>query len=236
MPTWSLGLILQVNEVLSASPLMGSPSDDHYLDWVRQNVFTNPSLMEINNKKMNAVRQNWARKNQAEQERKLVAWVERLWIKWLQSHMKYLRRLKDSRQQPTHSTPAPVDKNPSPTSPLPNIRQLFHPPSPKFTPINRSLASPEFEVLQQTRPSETAKNVIHMLFNNHEIPSYDAFLQYMLHDFPIERKKMTICPVELSYPFRTERGMEEPMEEIEITHDQNKVQRIKKKLLISYSR
>jgi hypothetical protein len=127
MPTWSLGLILQVNEVLSASPLMGSPSDDHYLDWVRQNVFTNPSLMEINNKKMNAVRQNWARKNQAEQERKLVAWVERLWIKWLQSHMKYLRRLKDSRQQPTHSTPAPVDKNPSPTSPLPNIRQLFPP-------------------------------------------------------------------------------------------------------------
>jgi hypothetical protein len=215
---------------------MGSPSDEQYLDWVRQNVFNNPSLMEINKKKMNAVRRSWGRKNQAEQERKLVAWVERLWIKWLQSHMKYLRRLKDSRQEPTHSAPAPVDKNPSPPSPLPNIHQLFPPPSLEFSPINRPLASPQLELLPQTRPSETAKSVIHMLFNNHEIPSYDGFLQYMLYDFPMERKKMTICPVELSRPFRTERGMEEPMEEIEITHDQNEVQRINRKLLISYSR
>jgi len=231
MPTWSLGLILQVDELLSASPLMGSPTDEQYLDWVRQNVFNNPSLMEINNEKMNTVRRSWAEgKNRAEQERKLVAWVERLWIKWLQSHMKYIRRLKDcpSRQQPTHSPPTPVDKNPSPTSPLPNIHQLFSPPSPTFTPINR-LASPH----QLLPPSETAKNVIHMLFTNLEIPSYDGFLQYMLHDFPMERKKMTICPVELSLPFRTERGMEEPMEEpmeeIEITHGQNEVQRIKRK-------
>ena len=46
---------------------MGSPSDEQYLDWVRQNVFNNPSLMEINKKKMNAVRRSWGRKNQAEQ-------------------------------------------------------------------------------------------------------------------------------------------------------------------------
>src|ERR1700724_2825195 len=125
-----------------------SPSDEQYIDWVRENVFNNPSLMEINNTKMNTVRRNWGRKNQAAQERRLVAWVERLWVKWLQSHMKYLRRLKDPPQQITPSPPAPVDKNPSPTSPLPSIQQLFPPPSPKFTPINRPLASvpPELEL------------------------------------------------------------------------------------------
>ena len=220
---------------------MGSPTDEQYLDWVRQNVFNNTSLMEINNKRMNAVRRSWGRKNQAEQERKLIAWVERLWIKWLQSHMKYLRRLKDSPRQPTPSLPSPIDPNSSPMGPLPNIHQLFPTPSPKVTPINRSLATVPSQVqfFPQTRPSEFAKNVIHMLFNTNELPSYDGFLQYMLHDFPTERTNMTMSPFELSRPSETEQVLEEPMEEIEITHDhrtENEVQRIKTKLLISYSR